>query len=91
MRVLRSMTHLLCDQLADLGIAMPQRRHSDAGGEIQVLPVLNIPEVRTLAPDEDGGRSGVGGHHVLCMLVDQRGARGIGSGVWVGETCFPLQ
>ncbi len=85
------MTHLLCDQLAELGIAVSQRRHGDARGEVQVLPVLDIPEVRALAPDEDRGRPGVSGHHIRCMLVDQGGARGIGGGVWVGETSFPLQ
>ena len=78
-------TYLLGDQLGHLGVAVTERVDGDAGGEIEVLPVLNVPEIGALALDEHGRRAGVGGHHEGGMLADEGAAGRVLCGVRVGD------
>lgn len=78
-------THLLGDEPAELGVAVAEPVDGDASREVQVPPVLEVPEVGALAADEDGRRAGVRGHHVGLVLGDQAGGGRVGLGVGRGE------
>lgn len=73
---------LLVQDPAHLLVAVAQRVHGDAGGEVEVLPVLDVPEVAALAFVEDGRWPHVGGHHVGCVGADETG--GLRVRGWVG-------
>ena len=78
-------THLLSNNPAKLLIAMAQRIDSNTRRKVQVLAVLQIPEVRALALDEDRRRARVGRHHVRDMLADHLAAGRVLGRVGVGE------
>lgn len=64
---------------------MTERVNSNTRREVEVLAVLQVPEVRALALDEDGRRARVGGHHVGDVLADHLAAGRILGRVGVGE------
>ena len=64
---------------------MAERVDGNTGREVEVLAVLQVPEVRALALDEDGRRARVGGHHVGSVLANHLAAGRVLGGVGVGE------
>ena len=78
------MTHLLCNEIGELGIAMAQRIDGNTSCEVQILAVVNVPYVRALSFYEYWRRAGVCGNHEGSMFVDKSGARRVcvGVGVW---------
>lgn len=83
-------TNLLRDELAELGVAVAQAVDGDAGREVEVLLVLKVPQVRTLATDEDGRRAGVRRDHVRLVVGDEAGGGRVGLGVRVREGSLTL-
>lgn len=79
------MTHLLSNNLGKLLIAMTERVDGNTRRKVKVFAVLQVPEVRALALDEDGRRARVGGHHVRSGLADELAADGVLGRVGVGD------
>jgi hypothetical protein len=63
--------YLLSDYFADLWIAMTQCIDCNPGSEVQVFPVLDVPEVAACAFDEHGWWSDVCFHHEGGLFVDE--------------------
>ena len=84
-------THLLGDQVSELGVGMAQSIDSDSGRKVQIFPVLKIPYIRAFSLYKDGGWSGVCRNHERGMLIDKCGARGVGGGIGVGKVGVPLK
>ena len=55
---------LLGYELAHFGVAVPECVDGDAGGEVEVAPVFNVPEVGPEAFGHDGWGADVGCNHV---------------------------
>lgn len=73
MGLLESMApHLLGNDLGDLRITVAEGVHCNTGSEIQVPPVLHIPQVAALSLHHHGSRANVGWHHEGCPLVNER-------------------
>lgn len=77
-------THLLGNDLGNLGIAVSQGVHSDTSSHIQIPPVLHIPQITALSLHHHRRRSHVGGDHVGCAVLNEGHCGRIGGriGVW---------
>ena len=82
---------LLPDQFRHLGVAVAQRVDGDARGEVEVFPVLDVPEVAAFASDHHGRGADVGRDHVLGVLADDGGGLRIARWVGVREGGFVLR
>jgi hypothetical protein len=83
-------THLLGNQFGHLRVAVSKGVDGNASGEIEIFPILNIPQVRALALDKYGRRAQVCGYHKGRMLSDEGGAGRVLSGIRVGYARLPL-
>ena len=79
------MTHLLSEEVGELGIAVTEPIDGNTGREVQVLAVVNVPYIRPFSFHEYRRRPGVCGDHEGRMIVDQRCAGRVGVGVWVRQ------
>lgn len=81
---------MLCNELAELRVAVPKSIDSNASSKVQISSVLNVPHVASLAPDEHERRAGVGLHHELFVFADQRRGDGIRGRVRVRQLGLSL-
>jgi hypothetical protein len=84
-------TYLLGHYLSNFWIAVPQCIDCDSRREVQVFPVLDVPEVDSFAFYEHWWGAGVGFDHVWSLLVDQSRCGRICGWIGVWELCFSLQ
>lgn len=63
--------NLLVHQLTEPRVAVAERVHGDAGGEVDVASVFEVPEVAAGAFGEDWHWPYVGCYHVLLVVCDQ--------------------
>lgn len=69
----------------EAGVAVAEGGYGDAGGEVDVAAVGEVPEVRAGTAGEDGGGAVVGGYHVVFVVGDEAGGGGVGGvGGWEG-------
>lgn len=81
---------MLVDQLAEARVAVAECVHGDTRGEIDVSPVLEVPEVASGALGENGHGPGVGRYHVLFVVGNHACGARVRRGVGIGEPGFAL-
>lgn len=64
---------------------MTQRSDSDAGGKVDIFPILKVIEMHALGFGEDGGGARVCSHHVRGLGRDNGLGGGVGGGVSIGD------
>lgn len=64
-------TYLLGHDAGNLWIAVSQRIDCYSGCEVEVFPVLDVPEIYSFAFDEHWGGADVGFDHVRGVFVDK--------------------
>lgn len=74
-------TDLFAQHLCHARIAVAERIDSNAGCEVEILPVLNVPHVASLALLEHRWWADIGRDHVWELLVHEAG--GLGAWVWI--------
>lgn len=82
---------LLRQQRREFRVAVAERRDGDAGGKVEVRPARVVVQPGARAPDKDGRRPRVRGHHVGRVPADERGTGRVGWGVGVGELCVAVE
>ena len=54
----------------EFGVGVPEGVDGDAGGEVEVFPVLGVPNMHTLSPSKDERRAGVDGQKTTLRAVE---------------------
>lgn len=77
--------YLFSDDPAHFWIAVTQSIDCYSRCEIQVFPVLHIPEITSCSFDEHWWWTGICLDHIWSLLVDDRGCCRIFCRIWIGE------
>ena len=82
--------HLLADQLRHFGVTVAESIHGDAGREVEISPIFNVPQITTLAFHHHGRWTDVSCNHVGHMITNNGGGLRIGRWVMIGKSSLLL-
>lgn len=79
----RTKTYLLSNHLGDIRVGMSQGANCNARCQVQESPILQVPEVASLALDESRRWPHIRRHHVGGPFFQETRCRGVGP--WIGH------
>jgi hypothetical protein len=82
--------YLLRDDARNARITVAERIHSNAGCEVQISPVLNVPHITAVPLLKHGWWADIGRDHVRELLIHEAGGLGGGGRIWRGKRRFSL-